>query len=128
MSMTDPGDEPDREAMEAQWKLDADKLLERAADIDDDFRKLGLYIEAQDVTTIVTPNGPRPALVVVVQLGDVAFAQRVQDPAGDQMERQFREFEAGMRGDEFLDARAQMEANIAAGRDPLDDGEDDDTA
>lgn len=130
MSMTDPDEphehDPDHEMMQARWKVDADKLLERAADIDDTFRKIGLYIEGQDVTTVQTPFGPKPALLLAVQLGDVAFARRVQDPEAEAMERQFKEMAAGMVGDDFLDARARMARNIAAGRDPLDDGDDDD--
>lgn len=91
---------------------------------DDDFRRLGLYVDRTDETVTEGPLGPVPVLVVEATIGAVAFTDRVVDPEKDAIDSQFREMEASMLTDEFLDAHERMRRNIAAGRDPLDDGDD----
>lgn len=100
-------------------------LQERSVDLDDDLRRLGLYMEAGQIVGVDTPLGPRPALAVVAVIGDVAFTGRVQDPEGAAFDQQFRVIEAEEGTNAFLDERERIKRNIAAGRDPLDDGDGD---
>lgn len=105
-----------------------DVLNTRAEGLDDLLRKLGLYVEGGQVIGADTPLGVRPVLVLHCQIGDVAFTERVQDPETAAFNDQFRVMEAEQGTSDFLDAHQQMQRNIAAGRDPLDDGDGDDEA
>jgi hypothetical protein len=104
----------------------ASLLQERTVDLDDDLRRLGLYMEAGQMIGVDTPMGPRPALALMTVIGDVAFTGRVQDPEAAAFDNQFRVIEAEEGTNAFLDERERIKRNIAAGRDPLDDGDGDD--
>lgn len=94
-------------------------LIEEAA------RKIGLYVDSSTITMVPGQYGnPEPALVVDFLVGDIAFSKRVQDPDTDSFDRSFKELEVSMLDDEFLETRAQIQRNVAAGRDPLDDGDE----
>lgn len=91
---------------------------------DDDFRRLGLYVERADEAATEGPLGPVSVLLVETTIGDVAFTDRVIDPDKASIDDTFRELEASMLDNEFLDQREQIKRNIAAGRDPLDNGDE----
>jgi hypothetical protein len=112
---------PDEVVLEEHGRILGEQklpLIEEAA------RKIGLYVDASQVTVLPTPFGAQAALVVDFLVGDIAFSKRVQDPDTDSFDRQFKELEVSMQDDEFLEARAQIQRNVAAGRHPLDDGEE----
>lgn len=91
---------------------------------DDDLRRLGLYVEHTDRTVVDGPMGPVQVMLVEATIGDVAFTDRVIEPERDATDIAFRELEAAMLTDTFLDEREQIKRNIAAGRDPLDNGDE----
>lgn len=93
---------------------------------EDQLRRLGLYVERTDRTVVDGPMGPVQVMLVEATIGDVAFTDRVIDPAKNDTDTAFREMEAAMLSDEFLDQREQIKRNIAAGRDPLDNGDETD--
>lgn len=133
MSHTFPGDdESDDEgvpdALEQKFRADTDLLIERYSALEDEARKLGLYVDDHQISSVHTHVGgacaDRAGLVAQFSIGDLAFSKRVQDPAGYDFDQSFRELELDAQTDEWLDARARIQKNIAAGRDALDDGDD----
>jgi hypothetical protein len=100
--------------------VDAERLAEKIPLLEERARKLGLYLD--QALVVETERGT--VIMASLVLGDVAFTPRVQDPDADDVDRQLEALTVGMENDEFLDARTRMERNIAAGRDPLDDGEE----
>jgi hypothetical protein len=111
--------------MPEHFRQQADSLLEGGEKLDDALRTVGLYVERSQLVMIETPFGPRPALAVDTLIGDVAYTDRVQHPENDTMDKQFRVMEREMTGGEFDDIKERMRRNVAAGRDPMDDGDDD---
>jgi hypothetical protein len=107
-----------------EFGAQASLLQERAADLDDDLRRLGLYTEAGQIIGVDTPMGPRPALAIMTVIGDVAYTPRVQDPETAAFDQQFRVMEAEEGTNAFLDERERIKRNIAEGRDALDDGDE----
>lgn len=83
-------------------------------------QKLGLYVEG----TMPYPDPQHGGWmgVMVCSIGDVAFSDRVQNPEKYAVDKTFGSIEHDAAKDTFLDRRAQIEANIAAGRAPLDNG------
>ncbi len=102
------------------------KLESRIEPLEDAARKIGCYLDRAVVTTIPGPFGPRLAVVAEFSLGKVAFTGRVQDPEQEQIDRVFSEMTFGFGSDEFLDANARVERNLAAGRQAFDDGDEGD--
>lgn len=126
-SMFDDDDDDPRDphALPPEMRANADGLLENTEKLDDELRKLGLYIERTHLVMIETPHGPQPALAVDALIGDVAYTDRVQHPEKYGVDQQFRVMEREMTGSDFDDIKERMRRNIAAGRDPMDDGDDD---
>lgn len=118
-------DDDDRPEIPEAFRQQADGLLEGAEKLDDAMRQIGLYVDHTHLVTIDTPSGPQPALAVNLTIGDVAYSDRVQHPENYSMDQQFRVMEREMTGNDFEDIQAKMRRNVAAGRDPLDDGDDD---
>lgn len=127
MTYQDPDDEPQ---LSDAFKAEADKLLEIANGtengdgLEDMLRKLGLYNDHAHIAMIDTPMGPKPALIVDCTIGDVAWTDRVQHPENYGIDQQFRAMEVEIVDSDFEDAKVRMRRNVAAGRDPLDDGDD----
>lgn len=109
---------------EDEFTAEVAVLNERANGLDDDLRRLGLYLEGGQIISVDTPMGPKPALALGMVIGDVAYTGRVQDPEAAAFDDQFRTIEAEEATNTFLDERERIKRNIAAGRDPLDDGDD----
>jgi len=105
---------------------EAAKLMEKISELEDVARKLGLYLEQSAIVVGDGPNGPTPVLMANMVVGKVAFSERIQKPEEDDFANKLREIEIGMADEEAMRIREQMTRNIAAGRDPLDDGDDDD--
>lgn len=95
-----------------------DALLGKQDDIEEALRPLGMYLEGLQL--ILSNSGP--VVVAQVMLGDVAFSDRVQNPAAYSVDSEFREMMAAQGADSFLDVRNQIQRNIAEGRNPLDNG------
>lgn len=96
-------------------------VSDRLPQIEDEARKLGLYLE-QAAAMEVAPGVP--ALIARFTIGDVAWSPRVQDPDNDDVDRRFGEVAAQLKDDEFLDIRSRMQRNLAAGLDALDDDDE----
>lgn len=96
-------------------------MEDRIPQIEEAARKVGLYLEQAGVVE-VAPGDRR--VMARFTIGAVAWSPRVQDPENDDVERRFGEVAAQLTNDEFLDVRLRMERNLAAGRDALDDGDE----
>jgi hypothetical protein len=117
-------DDDDRPEIPEHFRQQADGLLEGTEKLDDAMRQLGLYVEGTQLITIDTPTGPQPALAANMMIGDVAYSDRVQHPEKYGVDQQFRIMEREMTGSQFDDIKERMKRNVAAGRDPMDDGDD----
>lgn len=113
MSM-DQIEPPDMGDFEIQAKAAFEKIEDKA-------RQLGLY--SDQVHAMMTPDG-QMVLVVQFLLGDIAFSDRVQNPQKHQTTRMVDDMEKSMQTDTFLEERERIKRNLEAGRDPLDDGPD----
>lgn len=108
---------------------DAERLSAKVSDLEEAARKLGLYLDQAVVATLDAPSGDpdeeaSPVLFASMSINRVAFSTRVQEPEQDRFDRQLREMELGERDQKVVEAKEQIARNIAAGRDPLDDGDD----
>ena len=129
--MTGPDDNNDDgtdEIREAAFRAATDTLIAAFPELEDVARPLGLYAAAHMIVpaTIGHPaggGGPVPALSVQFDIGEVAFSDRVQNPDAAAVNQTFREIEADAAVDDYLDTRARIERNLAAGRDAFDDGD-----
>lgn len=101
------------------------QLKERTEALEASARKIGLYVEHAVPMMVPTPFGMKPAIAMHFALGDVAFQTRIQDPEQDAFNREFENLTTDMTNNDFLDVRERMKKNVEAGRDPLDDGDDD---
>lgn len=111
----DPDDDDD--ALQAAIAAEADTFRTRIEAAEPELRKLGVYLDHAPIPHVVpTPFGVKPAMVLVANLGDVAFTRRVQDPEGHAMDTQFAGIESGANADEFLDARAEYVAKLREAR------------
>lgn len=123
------GEDDDNEQDEINERLraDADTLTARweSSDMETKLRKLGCYTEQTTPVPVPHPSGPVMSLGVVLKVNRAAWTQRVLDPEADAMNRQFETMAVHAQDDEFLDQRAQILKNIAEGRDPMDNGDDD---
>lgn len=131
MSMTpfdnddDDGLHGERERLEGE--LSDLRTRWESNDMDTKLRKLGVYVDQVIPVPAPNPQGqPQMLLAVVAKVNRVAFADRVLDPEAEAMNKQFETLAINAKDDEFLDQRAQILRNIAEGRDPLDNGDDDD--
>lgn len=127
----DPFDDNDAEIdPEDKIRMDAFNLSVERINVQTEgfieaLKKLGLYVEMVHVQPVDTPFGPQPALVVAATVGRVAFTDRTLDPEQADIDRQFREIDHGSTQDTVNEDRERIKRNIAAGRDPLDDGDED---
>lgn len=118
----DPQPEDDEALVQQQqFRADADKLFEVLPAVEDDLRKVGIYVDLADSAPVMvlTPMGPRVAVSIGATLGDVAFRPQVQDPQGDAVDNEFRSIEAAAEIDGFLDARQQWLSKLD--QDPTDE-------
>lgn len=77
-------------------------LQERGGDqLDEALRRIGLYTQNKELGAMETSSGPWAGLVITVQVGDLAFAERETDI--EAAEYRTREIET----DRFLDARSR---------------------
>lgn len=110
----DPEDEVRRQA----FHQEIDTLMERAGDeLDEDLRKIGLYVQGRQVAQVHTPFGMKPALVLSANVGEIAFRSRVQDPEMDKIDRQFREIAAEDQVNGFLETRRELAKELEEGID-----------
>lgn len=120
--MTDgPDDEGhDHDELPDELRAQFDTLLERFEGFSDDLRKIGLYVEGPgpQMAQVPTPFGPQPAMVLMCQIGRVAFSDRVQNPEADQFERSFGVMAVDAENDAFLDERERIRKALEAGEDP----------
>jgi len=98
-----------------------DEYMEKVAALEDVARQLGLYMEG---SAVIMQDETEQLLAVRFSLGDIAFADRTLNPEADNMERKFGELKAETEKSEYEETKERMRRNVAAGRDPLDDGED----
>lgn len=103
----------------------AEKLQAKIPELEDIARKLGLYLDQAAIVVADGPQGPMPVLMANMAVNKVAFSERIQKPVEDEFATKLKEIEIGMADEEAIRIREQMTRNIAAGRDPLDDGDDD---
>jgi hypothetical protein len=87
-------------------------------------QKLGLYLEGHAVYDVDAGDREVPLLAVRFTVGKIAFADRTQDPVKDDTERKFKELVAESDKDDYDNLKERMKRNIDAGRDPMDDGEE----
>ena len=84
-------------------------------------QRCGLYMGA--VRVAVPEDGPGPALVIAdFAVGELAFTERVLNPAGEEDRKTLRGMDVDLDLDRFLEARRRM----ASGEGPLGELEDDD--
>lgn len=101
------------------------ELQRRFEAVDDELRKLGIYVNSAILMVMVNPNAPLGAnpMVTILQveasIGKVAFAPRVQHPESESIELEFRNLEQSYQNDEFLDQRNRIAQALAEGRDPF---------
>lgn len=127
MSLIDPIDEPDDEEM-AKFEAEANQVNELIQAGAKGAADIGLYAEHAQVTPVHTPFGTKPGVAVVFSLGKIAFSDRIQDPEKDKIDDAIRQSEVSHAQDNFLASRERIAANIKAGRDPLDDGDEDEAS
>lgn len=119
-------EEPD-EGMPDHLRAQADALLERFGELDDDLRQIGLYVEGgPQIVPVPTPLGERMGLLVQFQIGKVAFSQRVQHPEDARFEDKFDVMAIEAQDDAFLDERQRIADALARGEDPYAVDDDDD--
>lgn len=115
------------------FRAEADLLMQRWAEFEDKARTLGLYLEGHPQVALVPtpPHGqPQIALIVNLQIGRVAFSDRVQNPPKAEVDDTVRKMDIALKDDQFLDERARIQKAIEQGKDPFEilmgDDEDDD--
>lgn len=110
---------------ETEFEIKARAALDR---LEDKARQMGLYVDSAHVLLMPVPQASEPEMVFAVNftLGDIAFSDRVQNPDKHATDSMIRTLEMQMRSDDFLEQRTKIQENIAAGRDPFDDGADSD--
>lgn len=114
--------DPDEEGIQNEAaRQQADLLMERVKPLDDELRMLGLYLSDSQVAIHSGPTGPAVALLVGVQVGDVAFTERVLDPDSDAMNDEFRAIQAASENDAWLDNRNELIKRLREGEDPIAD-------
>lgn len=123
--MSSAFDDDERPEVPAEFRAQADRLIESTEKLDDTLRQLGLYVDHSQLVQIDTPMGPRPALAVQCTVGKVAYSDRVQHPENYGVDQQFRVMEREITANDHEEIVAKMRRNLAAGRDPMDDGDDD---
>lgn len=89
------------------------KLHTATALLDDELRRIGLYLETTQV--IEAPHG-ESVLYCEVLVGDVAFTTRVQDPEQSDVDKEFKRIERSAVQDTFLSTREDLARRIAEGR------------
>jgi hypothetical protein len=99
---------------------EADQLASKLPEFEDAARRTGLYLQE---SAIIEKDG-EAVMVARLLLGEVAFTKRIQDPDADGIDRELEQIEVHVQDEEFDDARERMARNVAAGREPLDDGDE----
>lgn len=114
----DPAGELDQDDLERQRRL----LQERyEAGMEDELRRLGVYVGEIQFQLLPTATGMCTAMVVSSSLGRVAFMDRTQDPEKNTIDTEFAEMMIATERDAFLDERARM---LREGPTPQGDTED----
>lgn len=130
MSFMDDGDFESANDAEQAAKLnsaiEAVRLRFETGELEEKLRKIGVYVEDHMVMPIPDPRkGVSVTLALRAKVNRVAFTDRVLDPDKHAVDRQFDTMAISIEEDAFLDTRQQIMKNIAEGRDPLDDGDED---
>lgn len=111
---SDPDDQVRRQAFQAEIET----IERRGGDeLDDQLRQIGLYVGHKAIGHVHSPFGPKPALIVTANVGEVAFAARTIAPEDDVFDRQFRDIKAQAEVDDFVDAREEIKRRLESGDD-----------
>lgn len=116
----DDGDMPD-DPFEGQMpphiRAEADLLTERITAFKDGCRKIGLYVEGEQIVVAPDQHGqPHVSLIVGFTVGNVAFSDRVQRPEQAAIDTTVKKMGIGMKADGLLDERARIERLLAEGK------------
>lgn len=119
----DEGPEDPEKILEKYQELFRSKIEE----VEDGARKVGLYMREGGMTL-----GPdfetqslQPVMVLNFSVGDVAWSDRVQNPAQDTTESEFKKMAVQMEKDKFEEMREEMERRLREGKGVFEEGEDD---
>ncbi len=85
----------------------------------DDLRKIGIYVDHHDFVDLGDEGGR--ILVLDAQIGDVAFSDRVQNPAKASDDRAVRAMDIDLHRSDFDDAREGIRRRLLEGRPVLGD-------
>lgn len=109
-----------------QAQADLAFFREKMEVVEDVARKMGLYVRDAGMTVMpdFASGGPRKAFVANFTVGDVAWSDRVQNPAQDATESEFRQLAAQAEREKFEEMKAEMERKLAEGKGIFDDRED----
>lgn len=99
---------------------DEEHVEAAVAQLDDELRKLGLYVEHSELYTLA--DG-RIMLVCEATIGDIAFSTRVQDPEQHHFDQQFRTFEVDESHSSFEATREDLRRRLAEGKPIFGDDE-----
>lgn len=134
--MTDQNDhengEPEDEMREQMRKYEQ-VFRGKTDDVEAAGRRCGLYV--RDIGLSMAPNteldedgdqgmAMRPVMVLNFSVGDVAWSDRIQNPAQDTTEAEFRKMAVEAEKEKFEETRAELERRLREGKDLL--GGDDD--
>ena len=108
--------EAERDALIARWD---------ESGLEDKLRKIGVYVERGVHVPVPSPIGTQITYAVQARVNRSAWTERVLDPEGNAVDKQFKAIAVHAKDDEFLDERERILRNIKEGRDPLDDGDGD---
>lgn len=96
---------------EIEFELKAKAALD---ELEDDARKIGLYVDSAHV--MPDPQGSGEMVFMVdFMLGDVAFSDRVQNPEQYGSDQILRGMEAGMQRSDFEETREKMIESLKNG-------------
>lgn len=113
------GDDPDDQVRRQAFQAEIDVIEKRGGEkLDDELRKIGLYVGHKTIGHVHSPFGPKPALIITANVGEVAFAARTIAPEDDAVDRQFRGIKAQAEVDGFVDAREELRRRLESGEDP----------
>lgn len=118
----EPDGDDDHELDSTEASAQFETLRTRFSELEDDLRLIGLY---NPQTIPVPAPGRGLALMVTMDVGEVAFTDRVQRPEDHKVNNEFANIEADLQRDTFLDERARIKRNLDAGRGAYDDGHED---
>lgn len=115
----DPNQDPSKPDPMDQF---GELFREKADELENAARKVGLYIRDAGLTMIPTHDitSPlAPALVANFTVGDQAWGDRVQNPDKNSTEAEFRKMAVEMEKDKFEETKAELERRLREGKDIL---------